>query len=79
MKKQLKKLIALLLTVSMLGGIDVNFLATKSPDEVYRRCYEMLERTSDRGGYALGSGNSISDYIPYENFLAMIRAAHEFN
>lgn len=64
--------------ITVLGGIDVNFLATKSPDEVYRRCYEMLERTSDRGGYALGSGNSISDYIPYENFLAMIRAAHEF-
>lgn len=26
-------------------------------------------------GYALGSGNSIPDYVPTENYLAMIRAA----
>ena len=26
-------------------------------------------------GYALGSGNSIPEYVPVENYLAMIRAA----
>ena len=26
-------------------------------------------------GYALGSGNSIPDYVPVEGYLAMIRAA----
>ena len=28
-------------------------------------------------GYALGSGNSIPDYVPVEGFLAMIEAAQE--
>lgn len=64
--------------ISVLGGIDVNFLSTKTPDEVYARSVKMLERTWERGGYALGSGNSIADYVPKENLHAMLRAAHEF-
>lgn len=39
----------------------------------------MLERTKERGGYALGSGNSIADFIPAENYDAMLRAAMEFD
>ena len=65
--------------IAVLGGIDINFLATKTPEEVYVRCRSMLERTWERGGYALGSGNSIADFIPTENLLAMLFAAHEFN
>ena len=37
----------------------------------------MLERTAGRGGYALGTGNSVPDYVPDENYFAMIRAALE--
>jgi hypothetical protein len=31
--------------------------------------------TAATGGFALGSGNSIPDFIPDENYLAMLRAA----
>ena len=61
--------------IAVLGGIDMNFLVTSSPEEVYKRSRAMIERTQDRGGYALGSGNSIPEYVPTENFMAMIRAA----
>lgn len=64
--------------IAVLGGIDIHFLATKTPEEIAARSRRMLERTWDRGGYALGSGNSIPDYIPEENYLAMIRTVHEF-
>ena len=64
--------------ITVIGGMDVNFLTKKTPEEVEKRCRLMLERTWERGGYALGSGNSIASYIPDENYLAMIRAAHEF-
>jgi uroporphyrinogen decarboxylase len=37
----------------------------------------MLDRASGRGGYALGSGNSIPTYVPQENYLAMVRAGLE--
>jgi uroporphyrinogen decarboxylase len=28
-------------------------------------------------GYALGTGNSIPDYVPVEGYLAMLRAAQQ--
>lgn len=65
--------------ISVLGGIDLNFLVTRTPEEVAQRCRLMLERTWDRGGYALGSGNSIPDYVPMENYMAMLRVAYEFD
>ena len=37
----------------------------------------MLERTEKRGGYAPGTGNSVPDYVPDENYFAMISAALE--
>lgn len=63
--------------IAVLGGIDMNFLVTSTPEKIYARSRNMLERAVDRGGYALGSGNSIADYVPPENFMAMIRAAHD--
>jgi uroporphyrinogen decarboxylase len=37
----------------------------------------MLERSASRGGYALGTGNSVPKYIPDEHYFAMISAATE--
>ncbi len=64
--------------IAVLGGIDVEFLVKKTPEEIYARSRAMLERSAERGGYALGSGNSIANYVPAENYMAMIRAAHDF-
>jgi uroporphyrinogen decarboxylase len=64
--------------IAIVGGMDVDFLARNTPDEIYRRSIRMLEKTSATGGYALGSGNSIPDFVPVENHLAMIRAAVDF-
>jgi len=63
--------------IAVMGGIDVDFLTTRTPEEVYARAKAMVERSADRGGYVLGSGNSIPDYIPLKNYLAMTRAAME--
>ncbi|GAB4311639.1 MAG: hypothetical protein Kow0059_01810 [Candidatus Sumerlaeia bacterium] len=62
--------------IGLVGGIDVDILCQHRPDEVFEivrergRRYRSLAR-----GYALGSGNSIPDYVPVEGYLAMIRAA----
>ena len=63
--------------IAILGGMDVDFLCRATPDAIYRRCKAMIERTQTRGGYGLGSGNSITDYIPVENYNALRRAALE--
>lgn len=60
--------------LALMGGIDVNYICTKTPQEVYNRSAAMLDRSSD-GGYALGTGNSVPYYVPSEGYCAMIAAA----
>jgi uroporphyrinogen decarboxylase len=61
--------------IAIMGGIDLDFVCRKTPEEVYQRSRAMLERAEKHGGYALGSGNSIPEYVPQENYFAMISAA----
>jgi uroporphyrinogen decarboxylase len=65
--------------VGVLGGIDVNLLATGDEAAVAARVRQVLERCAPRGGYACGSGNSITNYVPPANYLAMVEAVHAFN
>ena len=57
--------------IAIMGGIDMNFLATATPAEIKARAEKLLQLTGLKS-YALGSGNSIPGFIPAENFLAMI-------
>jgi uroporphyrinogen decarboxylase len=60
--------------VAIIGGMDVDFMVRRSPEEIYERSRAMLELTGSKG-YALGSGNSIAPYIPHANYFAMVHAA----
>ena len=64
--------------IALLGGMDVDFLIRSTPEEITKRAEKMLELTSGKGHYALGSGNSIPEYIPYESYYAMIRPVLEY-
>ena len=61
--------------IATLGGIDVDFVCRSEPAAVYERAQAMLARSEGRGGYALGTGNSVPDYVPVANYLALIAAA----
>jgi uroporphyrinogen decarboxylase len=61
--------------IALLGGIDVDYVIRADPADVYKRSRAMLERAAGRGGYALGTGNSVPDYVPDRGFFAVIRAA----
>ena len=63
--------------IAVLGGIDLNILASGSPDDVRSRTRLLIETCGARGRYAIGSGNSIQSYVPVENYLAMVGEAHE--
>jgi len=60
--------------IALLGGIDVDFLCRATPEAVYARSAAMLEKTNGHA-YALGSGNSIPEYVPMESYFAMNAAA----
>jgi len=61
--------------IAILGGFDIDYLSRSKPEVVYQRAKAILEQTRQRGGYALGTGNSITNYIPMENYYAMASAA----
>jgi len=62
--------------IALVGIIDVDLLCRADPQDIYEQVLERGKRYRERArGYALGSGNSIPDYVPVEGYLAMIRAA----
>jgi len=61
--------------IAVLGGIDLDFLCRSTPEEIRRRSKAMLERAAARGGYALGTGNSVPPYVPDESYLALVSTA----
>jgi len=64
--------------IAILGGIDVNFIVSRSEEEIIKRSREMLDRARGRGGYALGTGNSVPEYVPHDNYIALLKAALEY-
>jgi uroporphyrinogen decarboxylase len=63
--------------IAILGGIDLDFICRSSPEQIKERCKKMIKRTKGKGGYALGTGNSVPEYVPVENYMAMISVVHE--
>ena len=58
--------------VGVLGGIDVDFLCRRSEAEIRQYVRRVLDACAPGGGYALGTGNSVANYVPTENYLAML-------
>jgi uroporphyrinogen decarboxylase len=65
--------------ISVIGGVDVDLLARGSEEQVRARTRKILEACAPSKSYVLGSGNSIPNYIPLRNFLAMVDEGHKYN
>jgi len=57
---------------ALIGGIDVDFLCRSSEPAIRRRVRETLDICMPHGGYCLGTGNSVANYIPLDHYLAMV-------
>jgi uroporphyrinogen decarboxylase len=64
--------------IAMLGGIDVDFLCRANERQVRERVRRTLAQCMPGGGYVLGSGNSVANYVPVDNFLAMLDEGRRF-
>jgi uroporphyrinogen decarboxylase len=62
---------------AILGGIDVDFICRSAPEQVYKRSKNMVNVSRKSGGFALGTGNSVPEYVPDQNFYAMIQSVLE--
>ena len=58
--------------MALLGGVDVDFLCRASEAAIRRRVRETIDTMAPGGGYCLGSGNSIPNYVPLANYWAML-------
>lgn len=58
--------------IAILGGVDVDFLCRASEDEVRAYTRRVIKECAPGGGWALGTGNSVANYIPVQNYLAML-------
>ena len=65
--------------VCLAGNIDIEFpLAHGTPDDVEKDVKEHMEVLKPGGGYVACCSHSIVNYIPHENYMAMINAIHRY-
>jgi uroporphyrinogen decarboxylase len=63
----------------LLGNIDLDYtLSQGSVEEVVEETKARLREVAPGGGYCLGSSNSVTEYVPLENFGAMRETVLEY-
>jgi len=58
--------------VTPLGGLDVDFICRRSEEEIRAYARKKIEQCFYDGYYALGTGNSLTDYMPVENYIYVL-------
>ncbi len=64
--------------LTLLGGIDMDFLCRSDEAAIRRRVRDTAEICQPGGGWCLGTGNSVANYIPLDNYLAMVDEGRRF-
>lgn len=54
------------------GGIDTDAVCRLPKDEMERYIQDVVEKCQGHGGFAFGSGNSIPDYVPVDQYVHMV-------
>ena len=61
------------------GNIDLDSTLTMgTPEEVREEVKQRIRSIAPGGGYCCGSSNSVPEYVPFANYMAMIDAAKEY-
>ena len=61
--------------IALLGGIDVDLLCQKKSQEIFDYVVARgINYRKNARGFALGSGNSIPEFVPIEGYLALVNA-----
>jgi len=64
--------------ITPLGGLDVDFLCCKSQEEIRDYTRRMITQCFSDGYWALGTGNSLTNYLPVENYLVVLEEGVRF-
>ena len=63
--------------VSFVGNIDVDLLTRGTPEDVARAVRDLIDAVGPGGGFALGSGNSVTKNVSLANYRAMLDTVSE--
>ncbi|MCB0282747.1 MAG: nucleoside 2-deoxyribosyltransferase [Calditrichaeota bacterium] len=63
--------------LALLGHVDVDLLSRGTEEQIRKKVIENIEKAGYNGGYCAGSGNSVPEYVKFENYLAMINTVKE--
>jgi uroporphyrinogen decarboxylase len=58
--------------IAIIGGVDLDYLCRHNEAEVRGYVRRILNDCAPGGSYCLGTGNSVANYIPLANYLAML-------
>jgi uroporphyrinogen decarboxylase len=58
--------------LSLLGGIDVDFLCRADEAAIRKRVRDTVRVCQPGGGFCLGTGNTAANYIPADHYLIML-------
>jgi len=64
--------------VGLLGGVDMDKLATLSEPDLRSYVRGILEACMPGGRFALGSGNTVANYVPLRNYAIMLEEARNW-
>jgi uroporphyrinogen decarboxylase len=64
--------------LGLVGSVDMDLLARGEPEAIRATVRGLIEDVGRRGGYCVGSGNSIPNYIPVANYRAMLETTWEY-
>jgi len=65
--------------LTLFGNIDITWpLVEGSPADVERDVWEHMQELKPGGRWIAGYSHSIVNYIPHDNFLAMINVFHKY-
>jgi len=65
--------------IALIGGVDVDLLCRGTEEAIRARTREVLDVCLPGGGYCLGSGNTIANYVPLEAYLAMLDEGRRYS
>ncbi len=63
--------------ISLCGGIEVDVLSRGTTKDVEKLTLEIMAKAKPNGGWCAGSSNSVPDYVPVENYIAMVNTVIE--
>jgi uroporphyrinogen decarboxylase len=64
--------------IALFSGIDTDNLVRLDEKQIAELAKEVCAYAGEKCGFALGSGNSITEYVPPAHYMAMNRALREF-